>query len=118
VNRLPGLLLLIACAAGVATAHAALQALEQVHELGLRAVSLPSSATGRIVLRRCAGCRPETLAIDAGTRFQVRPAPAALTLADFRAAFSRASRRRAPYVYIYYEPRGRVARRVVLDPGP
>ncbi len=114
-NKLLPLLILL-CA--TMSTQAALKAVEEVYELGLRGVTLPSAATGQMLVRRCANCRSEPLRVDATTRFFVRPAAAPVSLADLRAAASRAALRRAPYVYVYYEPRSRIARRVVLDPGP
>ena len=118
MTRLPQLLLTAALLITATGGQAALRAVEQVYELGLRSVTLPAGASGQLLVRRCTNCRAEPLRVDATTRYFVRPGESMVTLNDLRAAAGRAALRRAPYIYIYYEPHSRVARRVVLDPGP
>ena len=110
---------LLALAALVAGgAHATLRAVEESWELPLGAVVLPASEGALLVVRPCDACKTETLRTAADTRYFVRPGKDAVPLADLRKAAAKASARRAALVYVYYEPRKRAVRRLVLDAGP
>ena len=99
------------------SAHAALRAVEEAHELALRAVTLPVTEVGQLILRRCDQCRPETLSTTVATRYYVRPAKTATSLAEIRRAAAAAASRPSALVYVYYDPRTRTVRRLVLDAG-
>jgi hypothetical protein len=99
------------------SSHAALRAIEQAWELPLAAVTMPFGASGQLVVRRCPGCRVETLRVTADTRYFVRPGRQSVALADLRRAAKASARRRGAMAFIYYEPKSRIARRVILDPG-
>ena len=91
--------------------------LEEAYELSLSDVTLPVVATGSLIVRRCARCKPETLQVTDETRYFVRPGTAPVSLADTRKAAAKAAGRRQASVFVYYEPKTRHVRRLVLDPA-
>jgi hypothetical protein len=93
----------------------ALKAIEQAYELSLSQVSLPSSVPAGLLIRPCAGCKPETLRITGDTRFFIGPATAPVSLADVRKAASNATDRRHSLVFVYYDPKSRNVRRLILS---
>lgn len=111
--------LLLACILLLAvSAHGALKPVEQAYELALGTVSLPGNESGQLLVRRCAGCKPELLRVTAATRYFVRPSTAPVSLRDAHRAAVKAGANPAALVYVYYEPQTRSVRRLVLDPGP
>jgi hypothetical protein len=98
-------------------AQGSLKAVEQALELSLSQVALPSSQTGSVVVRRCPGCAPEILRFTPETQCFIRPARTPVTLAETRAAAGRAAGRRQASVYLYFDPKTRNVRRLVLDPA-
>jgi hypothetical protein len=115
MSRRIALVLLTLLAAG--GAGAALKTVEEAHELALKAVTLPVTEVGQLILRRCDECRPETLSTNANTRYFVRPAKEAISLDEIRRAAATAAARPTAHVYVYFDPRTRAVRRVVLDDG-
>jgi hypothetical protein len=101
---------------GARGAEAALKTVEEAHELALAAVTLPVTEVGQLIVRRCDECRPETLSTNANTRYFVASAKSAIPLAEIRRAAAAAARSSA-LVYVYFDPRTRVVRRLVLDAG-
>ena len=112
--RIPLFALALLAAGG---AGATLKAVEEAHELALKAVTLPVTEVGQLILRRCGECRPETLSTNAGTRYFLRPAREAVSLDAIRRAAAAAAARPSALVYVYFDPRTRTVRRVVLDEG-
>jgi hypothetical protein len=107
------LALLIASGSG----HAAMNAIEAALELEPGQAVLPSSASGQLVARPCVGCRPQVLRVDAATRYLVRPGREPVSFADFGKAYAPASSRASAMLFVYYDPRTRIVRRLVLEPG-
>ena len=106
---------MLVLAAGHATA--ALRAVEQAYELGLGDLTLPGNEAGYLMARLCPRCRPEVLRVDAATRYLVRPSATPVSLAEFRAQAKRALQVAANqgFCYVYYDPKTRHVRRLVLD---
>ena len=98
-------------------ADGALKALEEAYELSLTQVMLPGSETATLLVRRCAGCESETLRVTAETRYFIRPATEPVSLEAARKAASKAAGRRQASIYVYYDPKTRTVRRLVLDPA-
>ncbi len=98
-------------------AHAALKTIEQAYELAASAVVLPAGATGSLLVRPCSGCQQEILQVTAATRCFIRPGSAAVSLADARKAAAKAADRRQASIFVYYDPKTRNVRRLVLEPG-
>jgi hypothetical protein len=96
---------------------AALEPVEQAYELLLRSVSLPLHESGQLVVRECAGCRPEILRVTGATRYFVRPTATPVSLRDLRAVAARAGATPGALLYVYYDPGTRNVRRLVLDAG-
>lgn len=111
-------LLLTLSAVVAGSAHATLKAVEEAWELPLGGAVLPASAGAQLIARRCGGCQPEMLRTTAETQYFVRPGRTAVSLADLRQAAARAAARPSALVYVYYDPRTRAVRRLVLDAGP
>lgn len=111
--------LLLALAALLAgSAQATLKAVDEALELALGAVVLPATEGAPFTARRCAGCKPEVMATTVETRYFVWPGRASVPLADLRKAATKASARPSALIYVYYDPRTRAIRRLVLDAGP
>ena len=100
---------------GPAGAQGALKAVEAAYELTLAAVTLPGNENGYLMVRRCAGCKPEILRVNAQTRYVVRPARSPVSLPDLKAQAGRIIARERAAVYVYYDPRTGYVRRLVLD---
>ena len=100
-----------------ATAHGALRAVEEAYELALSAVGLPASQDGYLTLRPCERCRPEVLRVTSETIYATAPANPAVDLEQFRKAAGKVTLRSRALVYVYYDPRSRRVRRLVLDAG-
>ena len=97
--------------------HGALSSIEESFELSPSDVTLPASATGRLVVRPCVACRPQLLSVDAATRYLLQPGTTPVTLEEFAKSKARAAGRRAAAVFVYYDPQTRNVRRLVLKPG-
>jgi hypothetical protein len=108
-----GTLLLLAGA----VAHGALKAIEEAYELSPAQIIWPGSETGTLLVRRCAGCNPETLRVTPETQYFIRPAKTPVTLADARKAAGKAAGRSRASIFVYYDPRTRNVRRLVMDPA-
>jgi hypothetical protein len=96
-------------------AQATLKAIQEAFELSLDQVVLPANDTGQLVVHRCAGCKPETLRVAADTQYFIRPATRPVSLDDARKAAGKAAGRRQASAYVYYDPKTRTVRRLVLD---
>lgn len=107
------LALLLAAGAG----HAALKTIEEAFELILGQVTLPASDTGTLVVRRCAGCKPEVLRVDAATRYLLRRSPTPVTRKVFTGAAAQVAGRSDAMILVYYDPQTRGVRRLILEPG-
>lgn len=112
-RRLVAVAVLLA-AAGIA--DAALRTVEEAYELGLAQVTLPATETGQLAVRRCRGCKTEILQVNAATRYFIRPSAAPVALAETRKAAAKAAGRPKASVYVYYDPKTRTVRRLVLAP--
>lgn len=97
--------------------HAALKAIEAALELEPAQALLPTNANGQLVARPCVGCRPQVLRVDAATRYLVRPGREPVSFAEFGKAYAPAARRASAMLFVYYDPRTRLVRRLVLEPG-
>ncbi len=117
-HTISGSLLLASILLLAGSAHGALKPLEQAYELALGTVSLPGNESGQLLLRRCAGCKPESLRVNPATRYFVRPSKAPVSLREARQAAVKAGANPDALVFVYYEPTTRTVRRLVLDPGP
>lgn len=93
----------------------ALKAIEEAYELSLAQVVMPASETGKVLVRRCPGCKPETLRVTADTRYFIRPSTTPVSLEEARKAAGKAAGRRQASAYVYYDPKTRTVRRLVLD---
>lgn len=105
--------------AGSGPAAAALRTIEQAYELTRSEVKLPTSADGGLTVQPCPTCRPVVLRVSAATLWYRSPvarqdAGQSVDQAQFLAAW-RASTDPRTLVYVYYEPRTRRVKRVVLD---
>ena len=108
-----GALLLLAGSAADGT----LRAIEEAYELSLSQVMLPGSETATLLVRPCTGCESEALRVTAETRYFIRPATTPVSLEAARKAASKATGHRQASIYVYYDPKTRTVRRLVLDPG-
>ncbi|QOJ31873.1 MAG: hypothetical protein HRU81_07090 [Gammaproteobacteria bacterium] len=106
-------LLLALAAAG--SAQASLKAIEQAYELDPAEVSLPAATGGSLALRRCAGCAAELLRVDAHTQFQVLPGAGNVSLDVLRREAGRVASRPRTSIFVYFDPRSGIVRRIVLD---
>lgn len=101
----------------VATAHAALQSVEEGLEVPPEHLQLPASESGSLTVKACASCAPLQLLATPGTRYQPDGFDSApVSLAEMAAALSTADRRRA-LLYVFYDPGTRQLTRLVLDPA-
>jgi hypothetical protein len=105
----------LALAGGAPWAGAALRDVEAAYELGPAQVSLPAAVDGTVAVRRCAGCAPDLLRVDAATAYSLRPGTANIGLDALRREAARVSGRPRTSIFVYYDPRTRVVRRIVLD---
>ncbi len=107
----------LAAMLGFGAAHGALRAVEQAYELTLADLTLPGNDSGYLMVRLCPRCRPQVLRVNAETRYLVRPSPAPVPLATMREQARSAAGRGADraFCYVYYDPKTRYVRRVVLD---
>lgn len=100
---------------GAQGAMAGLQALERAHELDLAQVSLPLTATGSLGLRPCAGCAAESLQLDEHTEFLILPGTGSTSLEALRREAARLVHRPRTSLFVFFDPRSGIVRRVVLD---
>ena len=84
-------------------------------ELDLAQVTLPAVAGGSLTLRRCASCAPELLRLDAQAMFQVLPGTGSVSLDTLRREAARLSHRPRTSLFVYFDPRSAIVRRIVLD---
>ena len=96
-------------------AQGALQAIEQAYELALSEITLPGNENGYVMVRRCARCKPEVMRVDARTVYRVRPASNPVSLRELKIQAGKAIGSRQASVYLYYDPKTRYVRRLVLD---
>ncbi len=94
------------------TAFGALEALEEVAELMVSGIRLPTSAAGQVVYRKCGGCEPTIWRVDAATTYHVGVGTAPVPLADLRQAVGS---NRYELIYVFYAPDTGVVTRIVLD---
>ena len=113
--RLTGLLAMLVLLAGAQDAAAALRKIEQAYELDLAQVTLPAVAGRSLTLRRCASCAPELLRLDAQAMFQVLPGTGSVSLDTLRREAARLSHRPRTSLFVYFDPRSAIVRRIVLD---
>ena len=98
--------------AGVATA--ALVPLEENFELGLNQVTLPAHSAGQVVIRECAECAPQLLAVNGSTVYFLGQNQS-VSLSDLRAAAATVRKPEATGVYVFYKPETGVVTRIVLS---
>lgn len=97
-------------------AQGAMKTIETAWEAALADVTLPASAHGFVMLRRCVQCRVESLRVNDATRYFARP-EGALSLRDLKEAAALAAGTGSVWVYVYFDPATRLVRRLVLDPA-
>jgi len=114
-RRLRSLLLAGILLAAGEGAMAGLQVLEAAHELDPGQVSLPMTTSGSLRLHPCAGCDPVSLQLDDGTVFQVLPGTGNTSLEGLRREAARLAHRPRTSLFVFFDPRSGIVRRVVLD---
>ncbi len=99
------------------TVPAALTIVEQAYEISPGQVSLPVTATGRLTLSPCSGCKSVTLQVNEETRYQIGiDAKGAVTLADMQQAI-RAPGADRRLLVILYLPKSNIVTRIMLSAG-
>jgi hypothetical protein len=114
-KAVPGLGALVLNLLMAGSAAAALKDVEAAYELGPAQLSLPAAENGNVAVRRCAGCAPDLLRVDAGTAYSLRPGAGNIGLEALRREAARVAGRPRTSFFVYYDPRTRVVRRIVLD---
>ena len=94
-------------------ALAALDRIEEAHELALSQLQLPLSAAGNVVIRSCNGCSPLLLPVDARTRYQAGASGQNLSLKDFRELV--ADQDRDQLVTVLYDTESNTVTRIILS---
>jgi hypothetical protein len=94
------------------TAFGALEALEEVAELAVSGIRLPTSAAGQVVYRKCGGCEPTIWQVDAATTYHVGVGSAPAPLADLRQAVGS---NQYELIYVFYAPDTGTVTRIVLS---
>ncbi len=94
-------------AAALSTA-ASIEIIEEALELTTEQVSLPSSESGSVGIRRCADCLPERMRLGSATEFRI--GKERVSLAQLRLA----SRSRGP-IYIFFDAREGFVTRIILE---
>jgi hypothetical protein len=97
--------------------EAALEAVEEAHEVELASVELPTHALGQVGFPPCARCARIRLGVDERTRYLLAGSRSAVPLATFREEAAKRSGNRDAVVYVIYDVESRVVTRLVLD-GP
>ncbi|MEZ5564469.1 MAG: hypothetical protein R3F24_02680 [Gammaproteobacteria bacterium] len=99
-------------------AAATLQTIEQAYELTRNQVVLPSEPEGRLSVRPCPKCQTVVLQVTPETQWFSAPRTDMTTQEEMLAAFRAAAVQPATLIYVYYEPRTKRVKRIVLDPRP
>lgn len=95
-------------------AIAGMKNIENAYEATAQQVSLPSVATGQLVVTGCSGCKPVTLRVTEATQFLA--AGTAVSLAQMRDAL-RAPGAGQRLLTVFYRLDNNVVTRVVLSAG-
>lgn len=102
----------LAFAAGGAMAD--MKNIENAYEVSAQQVSLPSVATGQLVVTSCSGCKPVTLRVTEATQFLV--GGSAVSLAQMREALHGPGAGKR-LLTVFYRLDNNVVTRVVLSAG-
>ena len=100
-----------------AAAPAKLKNVENAYESDASHVSLPGNASGQVVIRECAGCKPVVLRVNNQTLYYLGEAsspPVSLDAVRKAAAADRAGSR---LLTIFYSLESKVVTRIVLGAG-
>lgn len=95
--------------------EAALEIVEEAHEVELARIELPTHALGQVGFPPCARCERIRLRVDEATRYVLAGAPGAVTLESFRDEAARRAGTPDNVVYVIYDVESRVVTRLVLD---
>ena len=95
------------------TAMGALDALEQVAELEVAGIRLPTSTAGQVVYRQCSGCEPTIWTVNDETTYYIGDdSSKAVSLADLRQAVGSGQ---YELIYVFHVPNSDVVTRIVLS---
>lgn len=98
-------------------AQAAIENIEASFELSPEQVTLPDADSGKLTLRQCPSCAIESLLIDADTSYVLRPGTTSVDHGQFGIALRRSAGQNGALLLVFYDPRDRHVRRLILNPG-
>jgi hypothetical protein len=98
------------------TAPASLENIENAYESDVAHIMLPTSSTGRVILRECSNCKPVVMNVSADTVYLVGSANPPVSLAELRAA-ANADGGGSRLMTVFYNLKTGVITRIILSAG-
>ncbi len=116
MNNRIRLAVVAAAAIASAAAFAEVRNIEDAYEAAAGEVRLPSNPRGQLVIRKCSGCKPVVLRVDANTRYLLAPSREPVGIEALRAAIEAADDDDR-LLTVFYDLQTGFVTRVVLSPA-